>query len=234
MGISIPKPSKLNVLARIYNAIPVTSIVDVGVRECTGELIQCFPSKKHYLFEPVSLFFKDIERNYSNINYQLFPIALSNESSQIYLILTSLHKDGKVTHSKISTQSVSIDGKDVVDCLPIDVKRFDALALTSTIDPNFLLKVDVDGQDLNVIKGFGSKLSLASVVIIECTYLSAIERMGYLQSNGFQLIDIVDIVYYGQSLYQFDAVFVRKDMITVDLCPSISAFKRELWQPLQF
>lgn len=229
-----PKPTKTNLLNRLKANIPISSVVDVGVRECTGELISSFLDKKHYLFEPVSLFFSDIERNYKKIDYELFPFALANEDSRIYLVLTALKRDGKVTHSRISAEPVEVDGSQTVACDPIEVRRFESLALAKTIQPDFLLKVDVDGQDLNVVKGFGQKLGLASAVIIECTFGNAIERIGYLQTQGFSLVDIVDLVYYGPSIYQFDAVLVRNDLISAALRPPINDFKLDLWSPLKF
>lgn len=231
--MSNPKPTKANLLSRLAANIPISSIVDVGVRECTGELIVGFPDKKHYLFEPVSLFFADIQNNYKKIDYELFPFALANEDSRIYLVLTSLNRDGKVTHSRISTEPVVVDGYQTVSCEPIEVRRFESLPLAQTIAPDFLLKIDVDGQDLNVAKGFSNKLRLASAVVIECTFGNAIERIGYLQDQGFSLVDMVDFVYYGPSLYQFDAVVVRNDLITEGLRPPINNFKLEYWTPLK-
>ena len=40
----------------------------------------------------------------------------------------------------------------------MDVRRFDALDLAKKIEQNFLLKVDVDGKELNVVKGFDNRL----------------------------------------------------------------------------
>lgn len=229
-----PIPTKSNVLARLRDHVPITSIVDVGVRERTSELIACFPDKKHYLFEPVTLFVDAIKNNYRQLLYELFPIALTNENSELYLILTSLDNDGVATHSRISPTPLEPDGRHTLSCLPAEVRRFDALEVAKNIAPNFLLKVDVDGQDLNVVRGFGDKLALASIVIIECTYASMIERITFLQTRGFSIVDMVDLVYYGETLYQFDAVLVRHDLITPQLRPPIQSFVHDLWRPVRF
>lgn len=227
-----PTPTKTNLLTRLIGKLPITSVVDVGVREHTAELIKCFPSSKHYLFEPVTTFFEIIKKSYNGIDYELFPMALADQNSEIYLTLTSLNNDGIVTHSQISTEKIPVDGTKTVACNSIDVRRFEDLPLANTIPADFLLKVDVDGQDLNVVKGFGQKLSLASVIVIECTFNTALERMAYIESKGFQLYDIVDIVYYGPGVYQFDLVFVRRNLLTPELRPDIKSFRRELWSPL--
>lgn len=229
-----PKPTKQNSLRRLIGKVPFSCVVDVGVNACTSELIQCFREKKHYLFEPVKLYFDTIKKNYADIDYELFSTALAEKNSETYLVLTSLHKNGVVTHSKIATESVAVDGAKIVACEKIEARRFCDLEISQTIAPNFLLKVDVDGQDLNVIKGFGEKLHAASVIIIECTYTTALERMAYIQARGFQLYDIVDLVYYGPSLYQFDLVFIRADLLIPDLRPSIGNFSLEHWSPVKF
>jgi FkbM family methyltransferase len=229
-----PVPTKSSVLARLKKNIPITAIVDVGVNEKTGELIKNFPRLKHYLFEPVTLYGGSIERNYSKINYELFPLALADENSEIFLIVTSLMKNGIATHSRISTDKVQVDGLAIVSCLPVKVCRFEDLDIARAIAENYLLKVDVDGKDLDVIKGFGPNLCKASAVIIECTYESMVERISYIQNMGFTLADMVDITYYGDMLFQFDAVLVRNDLVTLDLNPSKADFRHDLWYPLRF
>ncbi len=56
-----------------------------------------------------------------------------------------------------------------------------------------------------------------------------LERMQFVQSAGFTVSDMVDIVYYGDAIYQFDAVFVRNDLITQKLRPTFDPFRQELW-----
>jgi hypothetical protein len=105
--------------------------------------------------------------------------------------------------------------------------------LNAAVARNFLLKVDVDGADLQVLEGFGDCLRMASVVIVEMTFTTFTQRAQFLTGSGFQLIDIVDLVYYGDCLYQFDAVFLRHDLSTSFVRPPIADFRRDLWQPFE-
>jgi FkbM family methyltransferase len=231
---SKPKPTKQDALVRLQSCVPITSIVDVGVRECTGELIKAFPEKHHYLFEPVATFHPTIKKHYASIPHTLFQMALSEENSTLYLIETALEADGRVTHSRISNKQETCDGQRVVACSPLPVRRFDGLEVATSLAGDFLLKVDVDGKDLEVLKGFGQQLRRASVVVVECTVPTLLPRIGYIAAEGFSLIDLVDIVYYGKALYQLDAVLVRNDLITADLRPPIQNFERSLWSPVSF
>jgi len=227
-----PFPSKPDFLNRVKRLnLPVSSIVDVGVREATPELISAFPSCRHHLFEPVNLFFPAIASAYSNVDHVLHPIALSDADTSMYLTVTSLQHDGEATHSAIGSRDVPVDGRTVLSCIPLDVRRFDSLP--DQFGKDFLLKIDVDGVELQVLKGFGSQLSRASVVVIEASYTTYVGRLQYLTENGFELYDIVDMVYYGDGLYQFDAAFVRRDLLSAALRPSMTQFRRDLWWPLQ-
>lgn len=226
-----PFPSKSNLLNRLKSSgLPISEVVDVGVREYTMELIQAFPDLCHHLFEPVNLFYSSIDRNYEKIKHILYPVALSDVNEYQYLIVSSLLRDGIGTHSNIRAEEQTVDGKFIVSCESLAVKRFDSL--DNNFQTDFLLKIDVDGADLKVLKGFGKRLSMASAVIVEMTFMNFIERSQYLVNNGFELFDLIDLVYYGNSLHQFDATFVRKDLVTEKIRPPIGQFNYKLWCPL--
>lgn len=223
-----PRPSKLNLLQRLKESgVPISEVVDVGVNEKTGELIHAFPNKRHHLFEPVNTFFPEIKKNYMGIDYVLYPMALSDENREMYLIQSSLKKNGIVTHSHIGSESASVDGLIITACETILVRRF--YDLNVMIEKNFLLKVDVDGKDINVLKGFDSKLSQASVIIVEAASHKFYEVFDYVHKNGFHFFDIIDMVYYGPGLYQCDIVFIRNDLINSTLRPPIEDFIPDLW-----
>ncbi|MFM8331436.1 MAG: FkbM family methyltransferase [Candidatus Methylumidiphilus sp.] len=226
-----PKPTKRDVLQRIKEfQIPAHEIVDVGVRERTWELLSEFPGARHHLFEPANIFFGDIHNNYSGVEYILYPLALGSENREMHFVVSSLHNDGVATHGRISEEPVEVDGKTIVGCSPLQVRRFEDMDVDVAKD--FLLKVDVDGSDLEVLKGFGGKISWASVIIVEVTFMTIVERIDFISKSGFELFDIVDLVYYGAGIYQFDAVFVRKDLINNKVRPSIMEFDSRLWHAI--
>ena len=227
-----PFPSKLDVFKRIIeNKLPESEEIDVGVREQTSELKRSFADKTHHLFEPMINFLPIIEKNYADINNVLYPFALSNENSDKYLVITAMNRDGVATHSHIRKHPEQADGSRIVDCQKIKARRFCDLGLS--ISKDFLLKVDVDGEDLNVVRGFGELIQDASVIVIEATFRTAPKTLNHIANLGFQLYDIVDLVYYGPGLFQFDIVFVRNDLICEAIRPPIGTFKNDLWQPLQ-
>jgi FkbM family methyltransferase len=226
-----PFPSKANLLQRLSALhLPITEVIDVGVRESTPELMKAFPGKKHHLFEPANLFFPDIRRNYAAFDYVLHEMALSDVNETKYLVVTALNKDGVATHSAMNDHPVPVDGRFVLSCTELPVRRFDSVEVPFA--QNSLLKVDVDGADLKVLKGFDKRLSLCSVVIVEMTYHTFSELSNFLLSHNFKFFDFVDLVYYGAGLYQFDGAFVRADLVDELIRPDVSNFQPDIWQSI--
>ncbi len=210
-----PFPSKSNALTRILEAgISFNSIIDIGVNTATYELISQFPHAKHYLYEPVSFYFDEIRKNYDHIEYELNHVALSDQSGSCYQISTSVDGSGTPTHSKLSSQLVSVDGKHIVSCDPVKMSRLDDILSFEHVKQPSLLKIDVDGHELPILHGAVKSLEQISVVIIEVTLplMTMTERVCFLEEHGFRLIEIVDLCYYCNTLSQFDMFFVKKDI----------------------
>lgn len=219
--------SKVDCLESIKKCnIPIMSIIDVGIRDETPELIKSFPEKKHYLFEINPAHNSSIRANYEGLNYELFNFGLGADEAELYRVGYSILRNGVITHTHISNKRIIIDDH-ALECDPVQIHRFDSLDLS--IEPPFLIKVDVDGTDLEVLLGFGSIIHQASVIIIESTYNKISTTLTKIESLGFTLLEIVDIVYYGESLYQCDLVFLRSVLQTKEIRPSIQNFDKSLW-----
>ena len=202
--------SKTLVLKNLQKCgVPISQIVDVGVSTATDEFIECFPNKKHLLFEPVEKYHQTINKNYKRINHELFGVALSNKQGAAYLIETSNWANGISTHAGISSNPKKVDGKETINCKKIKVDILDSYA--EIIEKNFLLKIDVDGVDLEVLIGSEQVIKNASVVIVEANWSGFAERAKFIVDQGFVLYDIADKCFYGNVLWQCDLVFVRND-----------------------
>ena len=84
--------------------------------------------------------------------------------------------------------------------------------------PDFI-KLDVQGYEIEVLKGSKSALAAAEFVLVEMTLMPLshepiiLEVMNYMDSVGFQLYDIPALMRkpYDKALYQIDGLFVKKD-----------------------
>jgi FkbM family methyltransferase len=211
--------------------VPVNAIVDVGVQEKTFELIKIFPSATHHLFEINPKFTPSIISNYRSIDHRLYNIGLYDTNKICYLTSIALKSDGVITHSRISDTKEDVDHLRIVSSEPVKIARFDSLSEISIPD-DYLLKIDIDGSDINVLRGFGSEITNASVIIIESHARNLSDTISNCQSTGFRLTDICDVVYYGESIWQCDLVFVRENLVNSKLSPPINPFQKNLWKPI--
>jgi FkbM family methyltransferase len=231
----------LNVL--LDAGVPVNTVLDVGILTGTAPLIETLPKVPHHLFEPVDLHFDQINKNYRNIESKLHHVALSDEDGEIYLARRAIHRDGRITHSEIVNRPVTTaDFPDLVDCKSVPRRRLDSIATEEDWPDNCLLKVDVDGHEIEVLAGAEDTLRKTSIAIIEAP-LNRVSlphffaRSEHMRSRGFYLMDIVDLAYYDGVLWQVDLVFVREDIVqnTYKLRPFQAEnfkFEREKWLPL--
>jgi len=221
-------PTKLSSFQYIKEHINFDpTIVDIGVQYETKELKTVFCESKHLLFEPVSEYYPAIKSNYANIDHQIFEIALSNCNQDSFLSTHSLFGDGQISHSSISDEKSS-------NSRVIPIRKLDSIIPeiereTSLVQP-FVLKIDVDGVELQILEGSTETLAKTFCVIVEAplsiNHNFFAERFLFLHNHGFILWDIVDFCYYKQNLSQVDLVFLSE------------SFKRKLdfspWSDGQF
>ncbi len=212
----------------LANGVPINSVVDVGVQRCTQELVEAIPDKHHHLFEPSDFWEDSIEMNYRSVDHTFYRVALGETNDVAWFVTISLHNDGVATHSSIQAAPQVTDGKSILDCHQLDVRTLDSY--DGTFGTDFLLKIDVDGSEMSILRGAKNSLNQASVVIIEADYSSITQRGSYLEEAGFQLIDIIDRVMYGEVLWQCDLVYLRNDLMNERLRPPM--FDRKYWKPL--
>jgi len=92
------------------------------------------------------------------------------------------------------------------------------------------VKIDVEGTELEVLRGGRDCVRTADMIIVECSVVARhsgesgfMEIGSYLSEKGFVLVDVIEMATYGRHgmLAYLDAVFMRKDN------PFLSAVSRE-------
>ena len=136
-----------------------------------------FNAKKVISFEPCSNNFEFLKKNKEINNCQnilINKLALSNKEGE-----TKLYLRGSGTHSIIEEYPGS--GFEVVKLVTLDK----ALKEEVIID---LLKIDVEGAEVDVLKGAGETLKKTRKVVIEYSNLTYGEVIDILKKNGFNLM----------------------------------------------
>lgn len=191
--------------------VPIASVIDVGVLDGTSDLMAGFPDIPHLLIEPVAELAPQIRARYkaAGIEHELVTAAASDMPGELTLHLKQ-GADEEITHARLEAAANETARRDVraVPALPLD----DILKGHKLPSPT-LLKIDVDGAELSVLKGASATLGTCSIVCIETGVANLFERSAPLLEAGFQLFDIVDLCYYDGRLAQADLIFIRRQLI---------------------
>lgn len=216
----------LSLLRRI--GLPVEDVLDVGVQHGTPALMEVFGDKLHHLFEPVDDYFPKIRSNYGAIRHELIQAAVSDQDAEVFLHSEYKTGSGQVSHSWISTVETSSSRR-------VPTLKLDTYVERAKLAGPMLLKIDVEGAPVPaaILHGAAGTLSQCSAVVIEMTVERWFERAALLDASGFDLWDLTALSYYGECLWQFDAVYVQRNY--KKLLPSLQPihqlpFDMSLWQ----
>lgn len=208
-------------VARSISPESVSQIVDIGVQRKTDFLMDVFPDRHHHLFEPTSIYHADLEANYraKGIDYTLHKIALGGSDDLLHLHNFSRDGSGRITHSDIrSTRDESM--AQLVNIEAVPCRRLDTVfAAKPPPDLGFLVKLDVDGVEEQIIAGGPNLLRRASFIIIEASIgrQDVCSRAALIEKLGFRMFDICDNAYYFGQLALVDLVMINNRLRAGDI-----------------
>ncbi|MEM9234137.1 MAG: FkbM family methyltransferase, partial [Pseudomonadota bacterium] len=152
--------------------VPVSSVIDVGVLDGTPELMEAYPEVPHLLIEPLEDVQDKIYKRYTDagITYDLVQAAASDTPGEI--ILHTKSAGASITHARLDAPGNGTStAARTARALPLD----DILSERGLPAPS-LLKIDVDGAELAVLRGAQKVLTRCSVVCIEASVATIFER----------------------------------------------------------
>jgi FkbM family methyltransferase len=197
------------------SGLQVSAVIDVGVQHDTKDLRLGFPDVPHFLFEPIEEYHDAIRARYCGMDYQLIGSAVSSSSGT--LLLEQVRSDSAGVVSHVMNGEVEGQGIRRVPCVSLD----DFVAQNEIAKP-YLLKVDVDGAETDILRGAARAMSDCSCLIVETTMPFLEERCRLARESGLRLWDIVDFNFYHGSLYQVDLIFVSERQIA--RCPALDPY----------
>ena len=148
-------------------------IVGIDVGSCVGDYIKhindiCMETNKKILcFEPNPVNILELEPKINqDKNIKLFKHCISNETTK-----TSLYnwKDNNINNTGNEIAGLRSGGAKICD---VDVKKLDDVLDNEFINENIIIKfikIDTEGNDSNVIKGFEKYLAKTKYIIFECS-----------------------------------------------------------------
>ncbi|MFN4184117.1 MAG: FkbM family methyltransferase [Hyphomonas sp.] len=186
--------------------VPVGTVIDVGILSSTYELIQAYGDTPQILIEPIAEFEDRIRSIYdkSRVNYELIKVAASDYDGETSMRTKSVREGVEITHAHMTS-----DTSEPGQYRTVPVRKLDTIVQERSLQKPYLLKIDVDGAELSILRGAESVLKDCSVVCIEATMTTVFERSELIRRSGFHLFDIVDLCYYDNRLSQVDLIFLN-------------------------
>jgi len=202
----------------------INTIIDIGahVGRFTLEISRILPDTKIYSFEPIKEVYEESLRKCRNINnFQGFNIALGN-----------FNGNAKIHRNKFLPSSSMLEVGDLhIEAFPftkkvhdeeIVVRKFDNVVIEEDLqlDPEILIKLDVQGYEDKVIQGGIDTFRKARVIMTEVSYYELYkgqvlfdEIYNQLEKMGFRYKGSINNLFHPIKglLLSSDAVFVRED-----------------------
>lgn len=195
--------------------IPIApkTIIDVGVAHGTPELYDAFPNAHLVLVEPLSEYGTTIDAILAARSGQHFAVALGSADTTLEI---NVEPENHLKSSFLERTAISKTG-DRITRRSVPVRRLDSLLAGVALAGPVGLKIDVEGFELEVLRGATESLRNIAFVIIETSVADRFassprfaEVVGEMKLNGFDLFDILHIARdQGAGARHADLLFVR-------------------------
>lgn len=201
--------------AKALGLTPVT-VIDVGAAfgDFTSRCANLFPQARYLMVEPLEEYGESLEKICKKIpGARHFKQAAASKNGEMTI---NVHPD--LVGSSLFLENEESDVNGVPRTVP--TMTLDDLVRQEGASPNYLLKVDVQGGELDVLKGAAKLLEQTDFLIVEVSFFKffhggglAFDVMSLLQGMGFVIYDIVGLAHrpLDGALAQVDMAFVKED-----------------------
>jgi FkbM family methyltransferase len=211
-----PRNSLIGLLRQARNVgLAPATVIDVGAAygafalECHG----IFPHAHYVLVEPLKEykpFLEEVTRSIPTAEYILAAAAASAGKAVINV------------HPDLVGSSLNLEDEDSgVNGVPrtVDAIRLDSLITHGRTTPPFLLKIDVQGAELDVLSGAEGVLQETEYVLLEVSFFEFFQEgpqfhevVAFMKSAGFFTYDICGLQHrpLDGALSQADMAFVKE------------------------
>lgn len=197
-----------------YLNFNIQTVIDVGIAFGTPAFYKSLPKAKFYLVEPVPQCLPLLKKLERTIGATSFNVAAGSEDGEIDFFL---HPDISGSSSLRQWEGETFDG----DMITVPVRKLDTLIPQSIQRPS-LLKIDTQGNELEVLKGSKDLLDKIDMVIIETSFHEfrkdapeIHEIIATMVNLGFRCYEILEGHYRAidNALAQVDIAFVKHDSV---------------------
>lgn len=208
-------------LSKIYKKykLNITNLVHIGVNNGleVDTYRELFPNSKIYLIEPQKeQFNKLVKRFEKDKSIILYNTALGNEIGKSEMNISPTHK-GSASLLEPTLHKTIFPEVEFQNTESVNLDKYENLNLKNV---NFL-NIDVQGYELNVLKGAGKKLQAIDFIMIEVS-LKALYRDSALLDdidsylNQYDFIRLITVFWDSECIWG-DAFYIKKNLISKNL-----------------
>jgi FkbM family methyltransferase len=188
-------------LMRIKGTRALVTVFDVGANrgQTVETLLRFAPDAAMHSFEPGSKVFEELQRAHGGRrNVRLHQMALGSKKEQRSMLIRD--------DSELNTLVSSGTGADASRTETIEISTVDEIVALNNISHLDLLKMDVQGWEMEVIRGASNLIANQNLMFVfaETTFSSSETEMqqfgelhACLERNGFTLCGFYDLMRYG-------------------------------------
>ena len=189
-------------IIKFLNNYKIDSIIDVGAHK--GEFLDnCIPSisfKNAYTFEPQKDIFKILIKNFDkDRRIKNYNIALGSENKKKIMNISKLTSTSSL--QELNRNSFFLKIKNLLigkkntkkNSYKVEINTIDNLFQNKRLS-NALLKIDVEGYELNVLKGSNNTIKKIKLILIENQFFNMYKNNktknwhNFLLKNEFKLV----------------------------------------------
>lgn len=198
----------------LQNGLKPKTIIDVGAASGTPALYEIFPKAKHILIEPLEEFIPHLDSLVDKLDKAEYMIAAAgNKQGSIVL---NVHPD--LVGSSLYKEEEDSDVNGVERTVP--VVTLDQVCQDRVTEGPYLIKVDTQGAELDVLMGSEEILKETEFVILEVSLFEFFKGgpqlydcINFMKEQGFVAYDVFDIQYrlLDGAMSQVDVAFVPEN-----------------------
>lgn len=191
------------------------TVIDIGVADGTLELWNAFPASeyRYLLIEASPVYAEMLDAFGKKMNAEVEKVFCGDHDGEETFVAREAGDGGKA--SKYERKNGTGAERSVVPC-----SKLDTLLKKHALPGAYILKVDVEGAEMDVLRGAEDTLKSTDAVIIEAPIILRKEGastfgeiVSFLDRHGFTVFDIAEMSYHQKNgfLNLLNLIFIRKD-----------------------
>ncbi len=196
----------------VSNGLNPATVFDIGAATGTPDLYEVFPDARHVLIEPLEEYLAALDSWVHKLRKAEYIIAVA--TSEPGNLVINVHPDLVGSSIYEEGEDSNVNGFQRT----VSAVTLDQVCRNKDLEGPFLIKIDTQGSELDVLMGARTVLSAAAFVILEVSLFEFFDGgpqlfdcISFMENRGFVVYDIFDPQYrlLDGAMSQVDIAFVQ-------------------------